>query len=486
MIKALCDLYGNYRNFKGRSSRSNFFFASLVSLILLILIWMGAIGAGCAIGRLLDVRDYSDIISDVIFWVAAAFILEPLAAITARRINDYGHDPRLLLLGVVVIAVFFVVQSFMGLPNVHIFASVASLFAYLVAMLCLSAIPSKDVITEHGVPAGNVETGFADTLTEREVTQLYGSDSKMKYCRYCGRVSSSRIEMCPYCLAINNVGGQTATSIPRSFKHAGLLLAVLFVFNGIAAGFGFSAYAYMCQSRLNDIETFCTQGAQGYYEDVNSSQVAMFFDFVGQQQSIDETEYPQGQPVAPSTSEPEYEEPVASETSQEVARPASTPAREHNVEDALVAVDLGLPSGTKWAKCNLGAKRETAYGNYYHAEQVDAAIRKALGSGWAAPTSEQTTELVDYCSRRWCTSYNGKAVTGFLFTGPNGNSIFLPAAGNKKNGKKRRVGTDGDYWTSSSLRSGRYQNIDFTSGSITPADDSPSSMQFTVRPVAIN
>ena len=37
--------------------------------------------------------------------------------------------------------------------------------------------------------------------------------------------------------------------------------------------------------------------------------------------------------------------------------------KKDNIEEHFV--DLGLPSGLKWAKCNLGAKTETDYGNYY-------------------------------------------------------------------------------------------------------------------------
>ncbi len=482
MIKALCDLYGNYRNFKGRSSRSNFFFASLVSLILLVLIWLGSIGVGCAIGRLLGVYEYCDVISDIFFWVGATLVLVPLAVMAARRINDFGRDPRsflrvVLALGIVILVVFFVVRL-VGSPCAHVFASVVSLLAYLSITLCLSAIPSKDVITEHGVPAGNVKAGFADALTDWEINRFSDPSSNIKYCRFCGRATSSYVEMCTYCLAVNGEGGLMPRLGSHIFKQIVFILAALFLFNWWKADCDISAYEYMCGRWLDNVEKFCTMGSRGWYHDVNSNDVAAYLK--------------QGT-YAPETaaSEPKYEETAATDvrevaTSQEVTQPASASSHERKVEDAPVAVDLGLPSGTKWAKCNLGAKRETAYGNYYYAQQVDAAIRRALGDGWAAPTSEQTTELVNHCSRRWCTSYNGKAVTGLLFTGPNGNSIFLPAAGNKKNGKKRRVGTDGDYWTSSTLRSGRYQNIDFTSGSILPADDSPSSMQFTVRPVAIN
>jgi len=131
-------------------------------------------------------------------------------------------------------------------------------------------------------------------------------------------------------------------------------------------------------------------------------------------------------------------------------------------------VDLGLPSGTKWATCNVGASKPEEYGNYYawgetstkseYGESnytysdnptilppsADAATAN-WGSGWRMPTSEEMGELYNNCTHEG-TTQNG--VNGIKFTGPNGNSIFLPAAGLRQDGS-----LDGAwecyYWTSS-------------------------------------
>ena len=106
-----------------------------------------------------------------------------------------------------------------------------------------------------------------------------------------------------------------------------------------------------------------------------------------------------------------------------------------------VAVDLGLPSGTKWADRNIGASSPSGYGlytggNFYYSQinydsnvYEDAAHYK-WGGKWREPTGEQLKELVDNCKAEW-TTMNG--VNGCKFTGPNGNSIFLPAAGTAPN-----------------------------------------------------
>ena len=98
-------------------------------------------------------------------------------------------------------------------------------------------------------------------------------------------------------------------------------------------------------------------------------------------------------------------------------------------------IDLGLPSGTKWACCNEGASNPEEYGGYYTFGQVSS-----------APTMAQIKELLDNCSYQW-TTQNG--VTGGKFTGPNGGSIFLPAAGYHWGGELYGVGTYGYYWSSS-------------------------------------
>ncbi|MBR5984075.1 MAG: hypothetical protein IK025_10215, partial [Bacteroidales bacterium] len=132
-------------------------------------------------------------------------------------------------------------------------------------------------------------------------------------------------------------------------------------------------------------------------------------------------------------------------------------------------VDLGLPSGTRWATCNVGASTPTAYGNYYAWGETttkttynsstytysdnpttlpsnrDAATAN-WGSGWRMPTSAEMQELVDNCTVTW-TTQNG--VNGRLFTGPNGNSIFLPAAGYRFDSDPNTAGSYGYYWSSS-------------------------------------
>ena len=132
-------------------------------------------------------------------------------------------------------------------------------------------------------------------------------------------------------------------------------------------------------------------------------------------------------------------------------------------------VDLGLPSGLRWATCNVGASTPTAYGNYYAwgetttketynsstytysgnqttlPSSADAATAN-WGSGWRMPTYDELNELRNNCTVTW-TTQNG--VYGRLFTGPNGNSIFLPAAGGRYGSELYNAGSDGGYWSSS-------------------------------------
>ena len=155
-------------------------------------------------------------------------------------------------------------------------------------------------------------------------------------------------------------------------------------------------------------------------------------------------------------------------------------------------IDMGLPSGTKWACCNIGASSPEGYGGYfawgerrereyynkrslsekfigyYHigddiaGTRFDAA-RYRWGSPWRMPTYEQFMELVLFCTMTW-TTRNG--VNGTLLTGPNGGMIFLPAAGDRWDTSLLREGEVGYYW-SSTLRpygEGRAYGFDFYSG----------------------
>ena len=138
-------------------------------------------------------------------------------------------------------------------------------------------------------------------------------------------------------------------------------------------------------------------------------------------------------------------------------------------------IDLGLPNGTKWACCNVGANSPEDIGGYYawgetevkseyddhnyrHGElsyknpqrmgniagsKYDVAHVR-MGSSYAMPTSEQWHELIDYCTWK-CVKYKGQV--GWDVQGPNGNHIFLPLGGMKADIVYDKD-QHGYYWTS--------------------------------------
>ena len=107
------------------------------------------------------------------------------------------------------------------------------------------------------------------------------------------------------------------------------------------------------------------------------------------------------------------------------------------METKAVAIDLGL--SVKWASCNVGATSPEEYGEYYDWDS-------AQKLGVQLPTKEQFEELIDNCTWKW-TTFNG--VNGYKVTGPNGNSIFLPAAGCRYGTEVYYSGSFGYYWSSS-------------------------------------
>ena len=105
-------------------------------------------------------------------------------------------------------------------------------------------------------------------------------------------------------------------------------------------------------------------------------------------------------------------------------------------------IDLGLPTGTKWACCNVGASSPEKYGGYYTYNDTQA---------YDLPSLDQIDELLDNTTSEW-TVQNG--VNGRKFTSSNGRSVFLPAAGFIKDGQLDNVGTGGTYWSSSPVEIG--------------------------------
>lgn len=138
-------------------------------------------------------------------------------------------------------------------------------------------------------------------------------------------------------------------------------------------------------------------------------------------------------------------------------------------------INLGL--SVKWATCNVGADSPEQDGDYFawgeterkerydsytykyyynntgkyvdigsnlNDTQYDVASLK-LGESWRIPTINEMTELCTACNWVWMT-YNG--INGHLITGPNENSIFLPATGYYNGTKLRLMGVNGYYWSS--------------------------------------
>ena len=149
-------------------------------------------------------------------------------------------------------------------------------------------------------------------------------------------------------------------------------------------------------------------------------------------------------------------------------------------------VDLGL--SVNWATCNVGASKPEQFGNYYawgetetnkekyvestykfgpwdkltkyntrpgygivdnktRLEKTDDVAYMKLGGNWRIPTNSEWTELREKCTWVW-TTLNG--VKGYKVTSKkNGNSIFLPAAGDRAGTWQNDVGSKGAYWSSS-------------------------------------
>ena len=170
--------------------------------------------------------------------------------------------------------------------------------------------------------------------------------------------------------------------------------------------------------------------------------------------------------------------------------PTETPTPEVSV--SYNAVDLGLPSGTLWADRNVGADSPEAYGNYFawgetstkstynwntykwcrgssysmtkyctyrpcgtvdHKTVLDLKDDAAyvnMGTEWRMPTHDEQKELCSQCTWTWTTQNGTK---GYKVIGPNGKSIFLPAAGYRYGSNLDDAGSDGSYWSASLYKS---------------------------------
>lgn len=208
------------------------------------------------------------------------------------------------------------------------------------------------------------------------------------------------------------------------------------------------------------------------------------------------------------------------------------------------AIDLGLPSGLKWANMNVGAKSIDDFGDYFawgetvgyksgktifdkvsykwyqstttkdadgfdvvaegftkYVRESDAdkygydgfydnktvldleddAAHVNWGGDWRMPTRAEIKELIDCCTWKWA-ALNG--TNGYKVTGQNGNSLFLPAAGSRYGGFLSSAGAYGYYWSSSlgAARSDYAYDLCFYSVSVDWRSDGRYD-GFSVRPV---
>lgn len=172
-------------------------------------------------------------------------------------------------------------------------------------------------------------------------------------------------------------------------------------------------------------------------------------------------------------------------------------------------IDLGI--GTLWSCCNVGASTPEGYGNYYAwgetspksvynwdtyaygsswdnvvniGSDISGTSYDAARANWSAPWRMPTLaecQVLHNCTSEW-TTLNG--VYGRKFTGPNGGSIFLPAAGYRWDGGLYDAGSSGLFWSSTlyESRPGVAYVFNFFSGS-TGWGRSYSDYGLSVRPV---
>ena len=199
-------------------------------------------------------------------------------------------------------------------------------------------------------------------------------------------------------------------------------------------------------------------------------------------------------------------------------------------------VDLGLPSGTKWATCNLGANEDYEIGNYYgwgcisyygtgvnvdwtpyfnqlgltgtsytsstcggsddplkeyvinnisiSGTEFDAANAQS-GAKWRMPNTDEIRELINSCKWKWEDNYKGLGVKGYVVSN-KGNSIFLPATGCRKGTEPSDVGC-GYYWSSTPVNksNANYLSLDPDYYQPIVIDSSSRKYGYAIRPVLV-
>lgn len=125
-------------------------------------------------------------------------------------------------------------------------------------------------------------------------------------------------------------------------------------------------------------------------------------------------------------------------------------------------IDLGLPSGRLWAT-------ENAPGFYTYDEAVDA-------FGELLPKGSAMVELIEESEVSW-----NRKKKGLDITGPNGNTIFLPADGYSWEMEVKNVKLEGEYWTRMPYSQTLARGLGFNSGGVYPLSCNDRSDGFSVR-----
>jgi len=167
-------------------------------------------------------------------------------------------------------------------------------------------------------------------------------------------------------------------------------------------------------------------------------------------------------------------------------------------------VDLGL--STKWAKYNVGATDEKQLGGLFgfgdmtgfqtsiNLEDYASAdiyktdrdvANKVYGSWVTMPTIDEFEELFTECKKEWVEDTENH-VAGYKFTGPNGNSIFLPAAGTRTQGNVSGEGLNG-YYLSGSINAtdNRFAMAYSFDQNVARRTSTPVYQALAIRPVSV-
>lgn len=155
-------------------------------------------------------------------------------------------------------------------------------------------------------------------------------------------------------------------------------------------------------------------------------------------------------------------------------------------------IDLGLPSGVKWAATNIGADQPQDEGDYYawgektlktdfrwatyshgtgqnsltkysksdellSLDATDDIVVSSWGGTWRMPTKEEWGELQEHCVWTWTDDYNKTGAAGYVVRSKSGDdSLFLPAAGCRYANRINEKGVHGYYWSSTLFNSSSY------------------------------